>query len=240
MDFTRRLSCCFCRYDDSKGFWCQRLEGGRAKCLGKSKGRKYPEMTSEVGPQCISALTYWTAFQTFTGFFFFCNWVFFFMETFSLCTDKQKANKKNKNKGGSLADIFVEDSFWAYIRGVLHFGSFISYNLCENFYPDFFLSFVCVCVCVQLCSHVHFWQNITTRTIWSCCICWIGWANHFHRGFDKSFRIQAGAEPVCVSDAFTDGKQKCNWGQRRTHLLIHRTTWSDTTRTILCSSSYMA
>ncbi|KAK2922160.1 bifunctional heparan sulfate N-deacetylase/N-sulfotransferase 2 [Channa argus] len=34
-------------YDDSKGFWCQRMEGGRAKCLGKSKGRKYPEMTPE-------------------------------------------------------------------------------------------------------------------------------------------------------------------------------------------------
>lgn len=37
------------RYDESKGFYCQRLEGGRAKCLGKSKGRKYPEMVSEVG-----------------------------------------------------------------------------------------------------------------------------------------------------------------------------------------------
>lgn len=86
---------------------------------------------------------------------------------------------------------------FAYIWGVLHFGSFISYNLCEIFLSWLF-SFICVCVCVQLCSHVHFWQNITTRTIWSCCICWIGWANHFHRGFDKSFRIQAGAEPVRV------------------------------------------
>lgn len=61
-----------------------------------------------------------------------------------------------------------------------------------------FFFHLCLCVCVQLCSHVHFWQNITTRTIWSCCICWIGWANHFHRGFDKSFRIQAGAEPACA------------------------------------------
>ncbi|XP_026164572.1 bifunctional heparan sulfate N-deacetylase/N-sulfotransferase 2 [Mastacembelus armatus] len=34
-------------YDDSKGFWCQRMEGGRPKCLGKSKGRKYPEMSPE-------------------------------------------------------------------------------------------------------------------------------------------------------------------------------------------------
>uniref|UniRef100_A0A669EGY4 [heparan sulfate]-glucosamine N-sulfotransferase n=1 Tax=Oreochromis niloticus TaxID=8128 RepID=A0A669EGY4_ORENI len=34
-------------YDDSKGFWCQRVDGGRAKCLGKSKGRKYPELSSE-------------------------------------------------------------------------------------------------------------------------------------------------------------------------------------------------
>lgn len=39
---------CVCSYDDSKGFWCQRAEGGRAKCLGKSKGRKYPEMSPEV------------------------------------------------------------------------------------------------------------------------------------------------------------------------------------------------
>lgn len=37
------------RYEESKGFYCQRLEGGRSKCLGKSKGRKYPEMLSEVG-----------------------------------------------------------------------------------------------------------------------------------------------------------------------------------------------
>uniref|UniRef100_H2V9M2 [heparan sulfate]-glucosamine N-sulfotransferase n=1 Tax=Takifugu rubripes TaxID=31033 RepID=H2V9M2_TAKRU len=35
-------------YDESKGFYCQRLEGGRSKCLGKSKGRKYPEMSSEA------------------------------------------------------------------------------------------------------------------------------------------------------------------------------------------------
>uniref|UniRef100_A0A3Q2PBE4 Sulfotransferase n=1 Tax=Fundulus heteroclitus TaxID=8078 RepID=A0A3Q2PBE4_FUNHE len=34
-------------YDDGKGFWCQRVEGARTKCLGKSKGRKYPEMSSE-------------------------------------------------------------------------------------------------------------------------------------------------------------------------------------------------
>uniref|UniRef100_A0A7N4NT86 Bifunctional heparan sulfate N-deacetylase/N-sulfotransferase 1 n=1 Tax=Sarcophilus harrisii TaxID=9305 RepID=A0A7N4NT86_SARHA len=31
-------------YDAKKGFWCQLLEGGKTKCLGKSKGRKYPEM----------------------------------------------------------------------------------------------------------------------------------------------------------------------------------------------------
>uniref|UniRef100_A0A8C5GVG7 [heparan sulfate]-glucosamine N-sulfotransferase n=1 Tax=Gouania willdenowi TaxID=441366 RepID=A0A8C5GVG7_GOUWI len=34
-------------FDESKGFWCQRVEGSRSKCLGKSKGRKYPEMSSE-------------------------------------------------------------------------------------------------------------------------------------------------------------------------------------------------
>ncbi|XP_029962943.1 bifunctional heparan sulfate N-deacetylase/N-sulfotransferase 2 [Salarias fasciatus] len=35
-------------YDESKGFWCHRGEGNRTKCLGKSKGRKYPEMTSKT------------------------------------------------------------------------------------------------------------------------------------------------------------------------------------------------
>uniref|UniRef100_UPI00398EAFF6 bifunctional heparan sulfate N-deacetylase/N-sulfotransferase 1b n=1 Tax=Pristiophorus japonicus TaxID=55135 RepID=UPI00398EAFF6 len=31
-------------FEPKKGFWCQVLEGNKAKCLGKSKGRKYPEM----------------------------------------------------------------------------------------------------------------------------------------------------------------------------------------------------
>nr|XP_023649119.1 bifunctional heparan sulfate N-deacetylase/N-sulfotransferase 1-like isoform X1 [Paramormyrops kingsleyae] len=35
------------RFDPKKGFWCQLLEGGKTKCLGKSKGRKYPEMDSD-------------------------------------------------------------------------------------------------------------------------------------------------------------------------------------------------
>lgn len=36
------------RFDPQKGFWCQLLEGGKTKCLGKSKGRKYPPMDQEV------------------------------------------------------------------------------------------------------------------------------------------------------------------------------------------------
>ncbi|KAM6956518.1 bifunctional heparan sulfate N-deacetylase/N-sulfotransferase 2 [Aplochiton taeniatus] len=35
-------------FDESKGFWCQRVEGSRPKCLGKSKGRKYTEMLPET------------------------------------------------------------------------------------------------------------------------------------------------------------------------------------------------
>ncbi|XP_016809549.1 bifunctional heparan sulfate N-deacetylase/N-sulfotransferase 1 isoform X5 [Pan troglodytes] len=35
-------------FDPKKGFWCQLLEGGKTKCLGKSKGRKYPEMDLDV------------------------------------------------------------------------------------------------------------------------------------------------------------------------------------------------
>lgn len=38
-----------CRFDPKKGFWCQLLEGGKTKCLGKSKGRRYPDMDREVG-----------------------------------------------------------------------------------------------------------------------------------------------------------------------------------------------
>ncbi|CAL8333974.1 unnamed protein product [Gadus morhua 'NCC'] len=34
-------------FDPKKGFWCQLLEGGKTKCLGKSKGRRYPDMTPE-------------------------------------------------------------------------------------------------------------------------------------------------------------------------------------------------
>ncbi|NXU48350.1 NDST4 sulfotransferase, partial [Turnix velox] len=34
-------------FDPHKGFWCQLLEGGKTKCLGKSKGRKYPPMDQE-------------------------------------------------------------------------------------------------------------------------------------------------------------------------------------------------
>ncbi|KAG5262946.1 hypothetical protein AALO_G00280750 [Alosa alosa] len=35
-------------FDESKGFWCQRLDGARSRCLGKSKGRKYPDMPAET------------------------------------------------------------------------------------------------------------------------------------------------------------------------------------------------
>uniref|UniRef100_A0A8C3WH65 Bifunctional heparan sulfate N-deacetylase/N-sulfotransferase 1 n=1 Tax=Catagonus wagneri TaxID=51154 RepID=A0A8C3WH65_9CETA len=34
-------------FDPKKGFWCQLLEGGKTKCLGRSKGRRYPEMDSD-------------------------------------------------------------------------------------------------------------------------------------------------------------------------------------------------
>lgn len=36
------------RFDEDKGFWCQGLESGKTRCLGKSKGRRYPDMDSEV------------------------------------------------------------------------------------------------------------------------------------------------------------------------------------------------
>ncbi|XP_032080375.1 bifunctional heparan sulfate N-deacetylase/N-sulfotransferase 4 [Thamnophis elegans] len=34
-------------FDPQKGFWCQLLDGGKIKCLGKNKGRKYPPMDQE-------------------------------------------------------------------------------------------------------------------------------------------------------------------------------------------------
>uniref|UniRef100_A0A8C7WDU8 Bifunctional heparan sulfate N-deacetylase/N-sulfotransferase 1 n=1 Tax=Oncorhynchus mykiss TaxID=8022 RepID=A0A8C7WDU8_ONCMY len=34
-------------FDPKKGFWCQLLDGGKTKCLGKSKGRRYPDMDTD-------------------------------------------------------------------------------------------------------------------------------------------------------------------------------------------------
>ncbi|XP_074152899.1 bifunctional heparan sulfate N-deacetylase/N-sulfotransferase 2 isoform X3 [Sminthopsis crassicaudata] len=42
LNYTRTL-----RFDEGKGFWCQGLEGGKTRCLGKSKGRRYPDMDPE-------------------------------------------------------------------------------------------------------------------------------------------------------------------------------------------------
>ncbi|GAB1298813.1 Bifunctional heparan sulfate N-deacetylase/N-sulfotransferase 2 [Apodemus speciosus] len=42
LNYTRTL-----RFDEDKGFWCQGLEGGKTRCLGRSKGRRYPDMDME-------------------------------------------------------------------------------------------------------------------------------------------------------------------------------------------------
>lgn len=34
----------FFRYDSKKGFYCQVIHGDHTKCLGRSKGRHYPQM----------------------------------------------------------------------------------------------------------------------------------------------------------------------------------------------------
>lgn len=52
------------RFDPKKGFWCQLLEGGKTKCLGKSKGRRYPDMNTEV----CSSFSRWVPSVVF-GFF---------------------------------------------------------------------------------------------------------------------------------------------------------------------------
>lgn len=44
------------RFDEAKGFWCQLLDGGKTKCLGKSKGRKYPDMDSSVS-NCLKSVS---------------------------------------------------------------------------------------------------------------------------------------------------------------------------------------
>jgi len=41
-DFKEKLI-----FDRNKGFYCQSLDGGRTKCLGGGKGRKYPPMDQE-------------------------------------------------------------------------------------------------------------------------------------------------------------------------------------------------
>lgn len=42
VDYTDLL-----KYDESKGFFCEVLSNGKSKCLGLSKGRKYPEMDAK-------------------------------------------------------------------------------------------------------------------------------------------------------------------------------------------------
>ncbi|KAM6986631.1 bifunctional heparan sulfate N-deacetylase/N-sulfotransferase 1b [Aplochiton taeniatus] len=34
-------------FDPKKGFWCQLMDGGKTRCLGKSKGRRYPDMDAD-------------------------------------------------------------------------------------------------------------------------------------------------------------------------------------------------
>lgn len=50
---SRYIFVFICSFDPKKGFWCQLLEGGKTKCLGKSKGRRYPDMDPEVWPVFI-------------------------------------------------------------------------------------------------------------------------------------------------------------------------------------------
>lgn len=64
------------RFDPKKGFWCQLLEGGKTKCLGKSKGRRYPDMDPEV--------------RSFDIFFFCEKWCYllnFHLDAVSLSLD---------------------------------------------------------------------------------------------------------------------------------------------------------
>lgn len=39
VDYSKLL-----KFDENKGFYCPVLDTGRTKCLGKGKGRQYPEM----------------------------------------------------------------------------------------------------------------------------------------------------------------------------------------------------
>ena len=46
-DFLVRDKCSlnfFVRYNPKKGFFCQVVNGDQSKCLGRSKGRLYPQM----------------------------------------------------------------------------------------------------------------------------------------------------------------------------------------------------
>lgn len=58
--FLCLFSLCFFypRFDPQKGFWCQLLEGGKTKCLGKSKGRKYPPMEPEVNIYIVNIIDF--------------------------------------------------------------------------------------------------------------------------------------------------------------------------------------
>lgn len=69
----------YCRFDPKKGFWCQLLDGGKTKCLGKSKGRKYPDMDVDVSvsvlyrrllPYRCQESEHMNCFRLFFGFMF--------------------------------------------------------------------------------------------------------------------------------------------------------------------------
>lgn len=69
------------RFDPKKGFWCQLLEGGKTKCLGKSKGRRYPEMDPEVRTFHTAHCTSCRFFPTSSAHSFFLFFLFS-----SICT----------------------------------------------------------------------------------------------------------------------------------------------------------
>lgn len=71
------------RFDPKKGFWCQLLEGGKTKCLGKSKGRRYPEMDPEVRTFHTAHCTSCRFSPTSSAQLFFLFFFFFFHLRFS-------------------------------------------------------------------------------------------------------------------------------------------------------------
>ena len=83
---TKPLLTLICRYDPRKGFFCQVINGDHTKCLGKSKGRRYPMMDVQSAKYLqvlYQYFLYCICFLDLIQMFFLCDFSLFIWRTTS-------------------------------------------------------------------------------------------------------------------------------------------------------------